>query len=150
MNRSLVWKLVLVFLIVFVAGGMTGAFFYSSYARQVMFAPLPRGMVAERIRERMRRELKLTPEQLEKISPIIDKTAAQLEQIRRETGQRIREVVTDAHHELAPSLTEEQRAKLNQLEERQSKWRHHFRDRGHRHHKTPNTPERSAAPDSES
>ena len=147
MNRRLLWKLIAGCLLVFFAGGMTGVFLYSSYARQAMFEPPGGGRMAERIRERLRKELNLTPDQVEKISPIIDRTAAQLEQIRHETGQRISELITNAHREMALSLTDEQRVKLQQLEERRHQWRQHFRERAfHRWHSLPATPAASPAP----
>ena len=133
MSRALQWKLIAGFLLVFIAGGTTGAFFGASHARS-MFSHSPRhGMMAEHMRERLRKELDLTPEQMAKISPIIDKTAGQLEQIRQETGQRVHAIMTDAHREIATNLNDEQRAKLKNLETRFHRW--HERRRGaHRWH----------------
>lgn len=122
MNRALQWKLIAGFLLVFIAGGTTGAFFGASYARHVFFEPPRRAMMGERMRERLRTQLDLTPEQLAKISPIIDKTAAQLDQIRRDTGQRVRGLMQDAHQEMAATLTDDQRAKLQQIEARHRHW----------------------------
>jgi Spy/CpxP family protein refolding chaperone len=81
------------------------------------------------MKERLRAELNLTPEQLANISPIIDKTTAQLRDIRRDTGRRVRQIIADAHRQMAPQLTDEQRQKLKQIEERHRHWRHHrFRE----------------------
>src|SRR5262249_18728752 len=77
-----------------------------------------------RMKERLRAELNLTPEQLAKISPIIDKTTAQLRDIRRDTGRRVHEIIADAHHQMAVQLTDEQRQKLTQIAERRRRWRH--------------------------
>jgi Spy/CpxP family protein refolding chaperone len=76
------------------------------------------------MKDRLRAELNLTPEQVAKISPIIDKTATQLRVIRRDTGQRVHEVIADAHRQMAVNLTDEQRQKLQQSEERHRRWRH--------------------------
>ena len=147
MNRHLLWKLLAGCLLVFVAGGMTGVFLYSSYAHQAMFEPPGGGRMAERIRERLRKELELTPDQVEKISPIIDRTFTQLEQIRHETGQRISELITNAHREMALSLTDEQRVKLQQLDEQRHQLRQHFRERAfHRWRSFPPAPTASPAP----
>ena len=133
MSRALQWKLIAGFLLVFIAGGTTGAFFGASHARSIFFRAPRHGMMAEHMRERLRRELDLTPEQMAKISPIIDKTAEQLEQIRQETGQRVHGIMTDAHREIATNLNDEQRAKLKNLETRFHRW--HERRRGfHRWH----------------
>jgi gas vesicle protein len=132
MSRSLQWKLIAGFLLVFIAGATTGAFFGASHARHMFFQPR-HGMIGEHMRDRLRKELSLTPEQMAKISPIIDKTATQLEQVRQETGQRVHGIMDNAHREIAANLNDEQRAKLKDM---QTRFRHrHERQRGtHRWH----------------
>lgn len=125
MNRALQWKLIAGFLLVFVAGGVTGAFVGGSYARRHFFELHHPERIGGRMKERLRAELNLTPEQLEKISPIIDKTTAQLRDIRRDTGQRVRAIIADAHSQMGAELSDEQRQKLKQIEERHQQWRHH-------------------------
>jgi Spy/CpxP family protein refolding chaperone len=132
MNRALQWKLIAGFLLVFVAGGITGAFFGGSYARHHFFELRHPERIGGRMKERLRSELNLTTEQLAKISPIIDKTSNQLRDIRRDTGHRVRQIIRDAHHQMAAELTDEQRQKLKQLEERHRRWRH-GRHRFHDH-----------------
>jgi Spy/CpxP family protein refolding chaperone len=122
MNRALQWKLVAGFILVFIAGGMTGAFIAASHSRRMFIVSHRPELMAQRMRERLRDELKLTPEQLAKISPIIDKSTSQLEEIRTETGRRVHETFVQAHREMAANLTEEQRAKLQQLEARHRQW----------------------------
>ena len=129
MNRALQWKLIAGFLLVFVAGGVTGAFVGGSYARRHFFELHHPERIGARMKDGLRAELNLTPEQVAKISPIIDKTASQLRNIRRDTGQRVHQVMADAHRQIAADLTDEQRQKLQQIEERHRQWRHHhFRE----------------------
>jgi Spy/CpxP family protein refolding chaperone len=125
MNRALQWKLIAGFLLVFVAGGITGAFVGGSYARRHFFELHRPERIGGEMRERLRTELNLTPEQVTKISPIIDKTAAQLRVIRRDAGQRVHQVMTDAHQQMSANLTDEQRQKLQKIEERHRQWHHH-------------------------
>ena len=125
MNRALQWKLIAGFLLVFVAGGITGAFVGGSYARHHFFELSHPGRIGGRMKERLHAELNLTPEQLAKISPIIDKTTAQLGDIRRDTGRRVHQIIADAHRKMAVQLTDEQRQKLKQMEERHRRWRDH-------------------------
>src|ERR1041385_6484847 len=99
MNRALQWKLIAGFLLVFIAGGITGGFVGGSYARHHFFDLHRPERIGGRRKERLRTELNLTPEQLAKISPIIDKTTAQLRDIRRDTGKRVHEIITDARSE---------------------------------------------------
>src|SRR5256884_8919309 len=124
MNRGLQWRLIAGFILVFVAGGITGAFVGGLYARHHFFQLHHPELIGARMKERLRAELNLTPEQLAKISPIIDKTAAQLRDIRRETGRHVHETIAEAHRQMAANLTDEQRQKLQQIEERHRRWHH--------------------------
>lgn len=124
MNRALKWKLIVGFVIVFLAGGMTGVFVSASFAHHFFFGP-HRGMMSERMRNRLRTELRLSDEQVAKISPIIDKAAAELDAIRLETGKRVHETFAEAHRQIAADLTPEQRAKLQEIEARHRRWFHY-------------------------
>jgi Spy/CpxP family protein refolding chaperone len=124
MNQALRWKLIAGFILVFVAGGISGVFLGGIYARHLFFGFHQPEQIGTRMKERLRAELNLTPEQVAKISPIIDKTAAQLRDIRRETGRRVHETIAEAHRQMAVNLTDEQRQKLQQIEERHRRWRH--------------------------
>ena len=125
MNQALKWKLITGFILAFVAGGISGAFLGGLYARHLFFGFHQPEQIGARMKERLRAELKLTPEQVAKISPIIDKTAVQLREIRGETGRRVHETIAEAHRQIAINLTDEQRQKLQQIEERHRRWRHH-------------------------
>jgi Spy/CpxP family protein refolding chaperone len=82
-------------------------------------------LVAQAMRNRLQWQLRLTDEQLTKISPIIEKTGAQLEEIRGDTGRRVRETIAEAHREIAPILTPEQQERLKQMAERRRRWFQH-------------------------
>jgi Spy/CpxP family protein refolding chaperone len=125
MNRTLKWKLIAGFLLVFVAGGLTGAFLGASHARHFFVKFHHRGDFSERMLGRLQRELDLSREQLAKISPIVDRAAAQLQQVRSDTGQRVRAILDETHRQMAPHLTDEQRQKLQQIKERHRHWRRH-------------------------
>jgi|SRR4029453_21486 Spy/CpxP family protein refolding chaperone len=124
MNEALKWKLVAGFLLVFVAGGITGMALGGLYARHLFFEFHHPRLVGARMKERLRAELRLTPEQMAKVSPIIDKEAAQLQEVRHDTRRRVREIFKQAHREMAVNLTDEQRQKLQQIEQRHRRWRH--------------------------
>ena len=124
MNRAVQWKLIAGFILVFIAGGISGAFLGGLYAQHHFLEFHRPELIGARMKERLRAELKLTPEQVAKISPIIDKTAVQLREIRRDTARRVHETIADAHRQMAVNLTDEQRQKLQQIEERHRRWRH--------------------------
>ena len=122
MNSALKWKLIAGFLLVFMAGGATGVFVTMAIGHHFMFAPHPHGVVAQMMKNRLKWQLRLTDEQMAKISPIIDKTGAKLEEIRGDTGRHVRETIAEAHREIAPLLTPEQKVRLQQMEERRRHW----------------------------
>src|SRR5437660_11155705 len=125
MNSALKWKLIAGFLLVFMAGGATGVFVSMAMAHRFMFAPHPPGVVAQMMKNRLKWQLRLTDEQMTKISPILDKTGAKLEEIRGDTGRHVRETIAEEHREIRPILTPEQQQRLQQMEERRRGWMHH-------------------------
>ena len=122
MNSALKWKLGFAFLLVFFAGGATGAFFGFHHIRHhVMLGPPKSGEVGDRMREHLRRSLDLTPDQETRIGPIVEATSAKLEAIRLETAERVRLVMEESKKDVAPLLTPEQQKKLDQLESQHRK-----------------------------
>jgi hypothetical protein len=124
-NGSLRWKLIAGVLLAFLAGGMSG-FFFATHARNVSIEFHQSDFLSMRMKEHLRHQLNLTPDQEAKISPIVERMAAQLEQIRGETGDRVRKTMQDAHHEMEGLLNDEQKKDLAQMEERhRSSHMHH-------------------------
>lgn len=142
MNSALKWKLIAGFLLVFMAGSATGVFITMTIGHRFMFSH-PHGMVAEAMKKRLRWQLKLNDDQMAKISPIVEKTGAQLEQIRGDTGKKVRETIADAHREISQYLTPEQQERLKQMEQRQRHWMHHGGGMWRRNHSPPASPETS-------
>src|SRR6266566_6285207 len=104
MNSALKWKLIAGFVLVFLAGGATGVFMSGAIAHH-FFGAHRHGFAAQAMKTRLQWQLRLTDEQMTKISPIIEKTGAQLEEIRGDTGRRVREAMVEAHREMTPILT---------------------------------------------
>jgi len=126
MNSALKWKLIAGFLLVFIAGGATGVFMTMAIGHH-MFGQHPPAVVAQAMKNRLRWQLRLSDDQLAKISPIIDKTASQLSEIRGDTGRRVRDVIIESHREIAQYLTPEQQQRLKEMEEHRRHWmqQHH-------------------------
>jgi Spy/CpxP family protein refolding chaperone len=124
MNSALKWKLIAGFLLVFAAGGATGVFVTMTMGHHFMFGHR-HGRVAQAMKNRLKWQLKLTDEQMAKIAPIVEKTGAQLEQIRGDTGKRVRDTIVESHREIAQYLTPEQQERLKQMEQRQRRWMQH-------------------------
>lgn len=126
MNSALKWKLAFASLLIFVAGGMTGAFVGFHHLHQhVMLGPPHSGDVPDRMREHLRRTLNLTADQEKKIGPIVDATSTKLEAIRVETAERVRAVMEQSKKEVAPLLTADQQKKLDKLESEHRELLHH-------------------------
>lgn len=124
MNNALKWKLIAGFVLVFLAGGATGVF-VSATTAHYFFDAHRHGFAAQAMKNRLQWQLRLTDEQMTKISPIIEKTGTKLEEIRGDTGRRVRETIAEAHREIAPLLTPEQQQRLKQMEERHRRWFQH-------------------------
>ena len=120
MTPALKWKLIAGFILVFIAGGLTGAFFSVRFGH----GPPGHGFIASHMRQRLKWQLGLNDEQVKKISPIIDKTATEIESIRAETGRRVHDTFAEAHREIAADLTPEQRQQLQEIEARHRKMFH--------------------------
>jgi hypothetical protein len=119
MTAPLRWKLIGGFAVVFIAGGIAGAVFGAVLERHHRWESAHHGPLVQRVRDRMRSRLDLTPEQMKKADPILEKAAARLEEIRRESGQRVRGVFFEIDRELAPQLTDAQRRKMEEFEAQQ-------------------------------
>ena len=111
------WRLAVALVIVFLAGIATGLFAGARHAHFV-FMGRHSGQSGERMRTHLEHELKLTPAQAAQIGPITDRTAAQLEAIRKETSHRVAQTFSQAHKEMLPLLTPEQQERLEELKRR--------------------------------
>lgn len=144
MNSALKWKLIAGFLLVFIAGCAAGMFLTMTIGHQLMFGQhLPIGPA---MKNRLRWQLRLTDEQMAKISPIIDKTGAQLEEIRGDTGKRVRDVIAESHLQIAQYLTPEQQQRFKEIEERRRRWMQQHHGPWQHRNGTP-TPEASSSPE---
>ena len=113
------WKAKLLggFILAFLAGGATGAFLTMHQSRhwRTDFGRHSHSL-SERMRTRIKSQLDLTPEQLNKIKPILDRASRELQDIRAQTGAKVRQVMVETERALEPELTDAQRAKLGKLQ----------------------------------
>ena len=117
MTRKLKWAIAAGVLMVFIAGIATGAFIGARKAHDVL-AFKHQGRMGERMRGHLIRELELTPDQIDKVSPIIDDTSRRLHEIRRESRRRVAETMQQSHSAMAPHLTPQQRERLETIKHR--------------------------------
>jgi Spy/CpxP family protein refolding chaperone len=118
-------RLIIALALVFLAGLATGVFGGAWHARHA-FAGRHGERMGDRMREHLRRELKLTPEQLQQVDPIVQTMAKQLQEIRAESGRRVSETIEQSHEQIAAHLTSDQQAELKRLQQRHQRMlRHH-------------------------
>lgn len=123
MNGSLRWKVLLAFVLVFLAGIACGFFGAVHGGFRLMSRHHP-AWVAEHLRHHLEVELKLTPEQMRQIGPILDSASTQLEAKREETGRQVRQIFEQTHQEIIPFLTPDQRSRLQEMEQRHRRMLH--------------------------
>ena len=85
------------------------------------------------MRQRLEERVGLTPEQVQKIEPLIEQSARDIRAIHDKTLQDVEDVIRRTHSEIAATLTPEQQARLVEFEnERREFWRKHFKKKEHK------------------
>ncbi len=74
-----------------------------------------------RLHSRLRTELKLTPDQVAKIKPIVENSTSQAETYHREVFQRLQAIFDASDDAIKAQLTSEQVTKFEQLKARRRK-----------------------------
>ncbi len=102
--------------IIFVAGGIAGTVLAWGSAKRNMLRPATPEKICHAMQARLKSKLDLTPEQLVKIQPILDRITRDIETIHAKTVEKIDQTIRKANEEIALVLTEEQKKKLQELE----------------------------------
>ncbi len=109
------WKIVLVLVGIFLAGGVTGAFVVLRLGRQWMaHRPGPEQWAPNHLKRLVDR-LDLKPEQVELIRPIVHRNMERLNRLRAEAVTETRSVFERMEQEVSAQLTPEQRVKYDQM-----------------------------------
>ena len=123
MTSGLKARLIVGFILVFLAGIACGFFIAAAHVHHA-FQQMHGAGLNNRMRVRLQHELQLTPNQMSKVGPVIDRVAARLEKIRSETHQQVAETLGEAQREISLYLTPEQQAKLEAMHERHRRHMH--------------------------
>lgn len=108
------WKMILGLVAIFGAGCFTGVVALALFAFSHPSPETLNRWVNYRFKEYERR-LKLTPEQHDKIKPIIQKTREQIRAIARNGCDQALPVLNDAHHQIEAELTPAQRVEFEKI-----------------------------------
>lgn len=120
-------KLATYILLIFLAGAGSGALVAWQVSRRVPVAPLPPAEIGARLRARFQSQLALTPDQVQKIDPMIDQAMLRVEAIRQETASHVFANVSKLHEQVLTVLTPEQKTQFEELErERRDRLRQKF------------------------
>jgi uncharacterized membrane protein len=113
MNRP--WKLVVLLLGIYIAGGVTGAFVMRRVGREMgPHRPMPEQWASMQLK-RLGERLDLKPEQVEQIQPIVRRNMEELRRLRSKDLAETRTLFERMQREIAEKLTPEQRAKFEQM-----------------------------------
>lgn len=110
------WKLVLALIGIFIAGSVTGGFVSLRIAKERVQQrrPMPEQWGPQRLKA-LGKELALTPDQMDKIRPIIRRDTDELNKLRQGTMEKTRDIFIKMERDIAQHLTPEQRAKYEQM-----------------------------------
>jgi Spy/CpxP family protein refolding chaperone len=113
MNKP--WKLILLLVGIFLAGGVTGAFGWIRFGHG-MFArrPGPDQWAPQHLK-RLAERLDLTPAQEDLLRPIIKRNMDELNRLRATSMAETKTIFERMEREVAEQLTPEQRTKLEQM-----------------------------------
>ncbi len=114
MNASAKIWIAVALVVVYLAGIATG-FLGAAHQMHRRGGPPHGGPLDDRMRLHLREQLKLTPDQARAIDPIVEQLSAQLEGIRGETTQRVRQAMEQSHEQMKPLLTPAQLAELEKM-----------------------------------
>jgi Spy/CpxP family protein refolding chaperone len=112
MNRLSKLKIALYLAAIFLAGAVTGAIVPITVGRHMMFNPPHQDQMATRWCGELQSELKLTPEQLQKIKPIVMDT---LDEVRVNLTRELSGSISNCNARIASELTPEQKVKFERM-----------------------------------
>ena len=115
MNKSRALRITLYALLIFLAGGLTGALVAPHFGRTFMRPPDSKQM-SQHMMDRLQSGLNLTPDQAAKIKPLVEKTGADMETVRRETSKRVHDRIVETNAQISLLLTPEQKEQFIKME----------------------------------
>ena len=112
MNRFSKLKIASYLVAIFLAGGVTGALVMVVVAKRIISAQMKPEKMADRWCRELETTLKLTPEQFQKIKPIVNDT---LDQLRSVMTEQLSTTISNGNARIAGELTAEQKVKFEQM-----------------------------------
>ncbi len=111
------WKVILALLGLFLLGAATGTAVTLKVVKRYIEARTNPERMSQAMLQEYHRRLRLTPEQVDRIRPILQRTGREMWELRTEMAGRTFQVIRLSHDEIAAELQPEQReefARVNQ------------------------------------
>ena len=114
------WKLVLVFAVLFLTGGLSGSIITYSVLRRHTLPNPTRSFHSwtENLMQKVQRVARLTPEQSAKIRPRVEAAVKQMQSIQVQAMQQGSDALDAALAEIEPELNPDQQKRLERFRER--------------------------------
>ena len=127
MNWLRHWKVILALVALFITGGVTGTAVTLKVVKQIVANRTDPERMPGRMLHEYEKRLGLTPEQVEKIRPMLQRAGREMAQLRMEMAGRSFQVIRRSNEEIVAELTPEQQ-KL--FEELKGELRERYRQQG--------------------
>jgi Spy/CpxP family protein refolding chaperone len=114
--------ILLYLLATFAAGAIAGGFGANAWSgRRAFRPPPPPGDMSKKMMEKFSTELSLSPDQITKIQPIVERTTQRINESHREMGRRMRDLWVQTNDEIRRELTPDQIPKLEEFQQRMAR-----------------------------
>jgi uncharacterized membrane protein len=108
------WKIGLCLLAIFLAGSVTGGVATVGYVKHKISQTGAEG-VSDQMLRNLRRQLQLTPEQVEQLRPAFDRAAQEFARVRQEAATEVFWIVRRTNAEVERELTSEQQVRFREI-----------------------------------
>jgi Spy/CpxP family protein refolding chaperone len=111
------WKIILALAAIFLTGAVTGGVFALGMVKQAVDKKINPGRWPASLLETYQKRLKLTPEQIEQMRPVIEESRREWTATVRNAVGSYAAIIRQVDEQLAPLLTPEQKAEHERLRE---------------------------------
>jgi Spy/CpxP family protein refolding chaperone len=125
MNFNKNWKVALYLAAIFIAGGITGSIVTLQTLKHTIHKHRNHENLSAMMMKRLESDLKLTPEQVQKIKPIVDQSVRELEAIRSKTISQSSEIISRSEERITQELTPDQQKRFQKIQQERRK---HFKE----------------------
>ncbi len=109
-------KAIVYLLAIFIAGAACGSIIGYSTGKHQSMVPARQKEMSERTLQRLQARLNLTEDQHRKIKPIVEQNSAAMQNIHRESLQRVADTYKRMNAQMGLHLTADQKVKLDKME----------------------------------